>query len=399
VGCPKKVTVLEWCAGYGGIHLGLSRAIRNLRVVAYAEIEAFACANLVAKMEAGFMDLAPVWTDIKTFPCAEFHNKVDIFTAGYPCQPFSAAGKRLGTEDPRHLWPFVIDAVRIIQPAYCFFENVEGHISLGLSTVISDLEEAGYRTTWGIFSAAEVGAPHRRKRVFIFAKLGDGADLRLCEPCTDTGETAADTNGEERRLHEPARAGSLPRHEPQPQGLENNTLIGRGARRAEPERFIGRAGADSAGIAVGLADCECEGLERRNSAELRECAGERPSWPCGTWPSRPGEQQYCWEPPRVVDNSGRNGVERSCGNAPKPVGDREDNGIFTQAGKYPNRQTEPPLGGDLDGPSDRLDHAELYESCDNRVDELRLLGNGVVPATAARAWEVLYAILNKMSRP
>ena len=128
----KQFTTIEWCAGYGGIHLGLKRAIPNLRVIAYGEIEAFAVANLVAKMEAGLMDAAPIWSDLKTFPCEDFRDRVDLLVAGYPCQPFSAAGKRLGTDDPRHLWPHIARSIRVIRPRMCFFENVEGHISLGL---------------------------------------------------------------------------------------------------------------------------------------------------------------------------------------------------------------------------------------------------------------------------
>jgi site-specific DNA-cytosine methylase len=171
-------TCLEWCAGYAGFHLGLRRVIPNLRCLTFSEIEAYACANLVAKMEAGLLDPAPVWTNLKTFPCDTFRDRVDLLVAGYPCQPFSAAGLRQGASDPRHLWPFILDGLRRIQPRLCFFENVEGHISLGLSTVLSDLETAGYRATWGIFSAAEIGASHQRKRVFILAQLADQHDPR-----------------------------------------------------------------------------------------------------------------------------------------------------------------------------------------------------------------------------
>ncbi len=127
--------------------------IPNLCTVAFSEIEAFACANLVSKMEAGLLDPAPLWTDIKTFPCEDFRDRVDLLVAGYPCQPFSAAGKRLGAEDPRHLWPHIARSIRVIRPRLCFFENVEGHISLGLREVIGELESIGYQTAWGIFSA------------------------------------------------------------------------------------------------------------------------------------------------------------------------------------------------------------------------------------------------------
>jgi len=120
-------------------------------------------------MEGGQLDAAPIWSDLKSFPWAKFRGLVDILTGGYPCQPFSGAGLRLGKDDPRHLWPFIADGIRAMRPRACFFENVEGHISLGLSTVISDLEEMGYNVSWGIFSASECGASHIRKRVFILA--------------------------------------------------------------------------------------------------------------------------------------------------------------------------------------------------------------------------------------
>ncbi|NBW13935.1 MAG: DNA cytosine methyltransferase [Caulobacteraceae bacterium] len=107
VDTSKAITHVSLCAGYGGIDLGLKRAIPSLRTIAFSEIEAFACANLVSKMEAGLLDPAPIWTDLKTFPWSEFHGCVDILSGGYPCQPFSAAGKRLGAEDPRHLWPHI----------------------------------------------------------------------------------------------------------------------------------------------------------------------------------------------------------------------------------------------------------------------------------------------------
>ena len=125
-----------------------------------------------------------------------------MITGGYPCQPFSAAGNRLGREDHRHLWPFIDHHIATINPRRVFFENVEGHITLGLSTVISDLEERGYDTTWGIFSAREVGAPHQRKRVFIMAdaigkRLQRGSptgDVSSKEPKpTDQQPTGRDT--------------------------------------------------------------------------------------------------------------------------------------------------------------------------------------------------------------
>lgn len=168
----QSPNILSLCTGYGGIERGIRGAIGEVTVLAHVEIEAFAVANLVDKMETGRMAPAPIWTDLKTFNAKIFRGYVDILTGGYPCQPFSAAGSRRGTEDPRHLWPFIADIIRDCEPRQVFFENVEGHLSLGIAEVLADLEEMGYRVEVGIFSAAEIGAPHQRKRVFILANQG-----------------------------------------------------------------------------------------------------------------------------------------------------------------------------------------------------------------------------------
>ena len=165
--------VISFCTGFGGLELGIGRAGVDVRIVCNVEIEAFVQANLVAKIEEGRMDDAPIWSDLKTFPASIFRGKVRGIIGGYPCQPFSSAGKRKGEEDPRHLWPYIRSHVRAVRPLWCFFENVQGHATMGLWRVLSDLEEEGYETTWGIFSAEEVGAPHQRKRVFILGRLSD----------------------------------------------------------------------------------------------------------------------------------------------------------------------------------------------------------------------------------
>jgi DNA (cytosine-5)-methyltransferase 1 len=321
VDTTETITHVGLCAGYGGIELGLKRVLPTLRSVALCEIEAFAIANLVAKMEAGLMDPAPVWTDLKTFPWESFRDRVDLLTGGYPCQPFSAAGKRAGKDDPRHLWPWIADGIATMRPRICFFENVDGHISLGLREVIADLESIGYAATWGIFSAAECGAPHQRKRVFILAYLRSEVLERHIA-----------------RLFNESR-----REEP-----SGSTPSSCGSSRSGKLAYPNSSGSwqdweSSKSWAVSL--------EQSSSTEGRGNAGEIPEGQ--TWPSRPGEPQHAWEPPRVI------------------------------------RQAQPTLGGDVDGTADRLDAAELYVTCDNRTDELRLLGNGVVPATAALAFTTL----------
>lgn len=157
------------CAGVGGLSLGLRRALPTARTVGYVEREAFAAAVLVARMADSTLDQAPVWDDITTFDGRPWRGVVDIVTAGYPCQPFSVAGKRLGTKDQRHLWPHVRRIIAECEPDYVFLENVPGHINLGFSGVLEDLATLGFHAEWGVFSAAEVGATHLRKRLFCLA--------------------------------------------------------------------------------------------------------------------------------------------------------------------------------------------------------------------------------------
>ena len=163
----KEFRCISLCTGYGGIELGLRRVIPNLRTVAYVEIEAFAVANLVAKIEAGLLDAAPIWTNLKTFNGGPFCNRVHIITGGYPCQAESLAGKRLKEKDPRWLWPDIERIVKAVRPVWCFFENVPGHLSGGFPTVYRSLRDMGYKVEAGLFTAAEVGAPHKRERLFI----------------------------------------------------------------------------------------------------------------------------------------------------------------------------------------------------------------------------------------
>jgi DNA (cytosine-5)-methyltransferase 1 len=106
--------------------------------------------------------------DLKTINWAEV-EPIDILTAGYPCQPFSVAGDRKGTNDERHIWPYIKEAISILRPNYVILENVRGHLSLGFDHVLGNLTEIGYDARWQIVRASDVGAPHQRARLFIIA--------------------------------------------------------------------------------------------------------------------------------------------------------------------------------------------------------------------------------------
>lgn len=110
---------------------------------------------------------------------------VDVLTGGYPCQPFSHAGNRKGTDDERHLWPHVLRAIREVGPRLVILENVRGHLSLGFDTVLADLAGVGWSAVWGVVRAADAGACHQRARLFIVA-YPDGAG------CIKHGRAVAD---------------------------------------------------------------------------------------------------------------------------------------------------------------------------------------------------------------
>lgn len=157
------LTVGSLCSGYEGISLGLSTAGIEHRTVFVADPDPGATTVL----EARFPDV-PNLGDITTVDWRTV-APVDLLTAGYPCQPFSTAGKRKGTKDVRHLWPHIADAVRVVRPRWVLLENVAGHRSLGFGRVLADLAALGYVGSWCSVRASDVGAAHKRERVFILA--------------------------------------------------------------------------------------------------------------------------------------------------------------------------------------------------------------------------------------
>mgnify|MGYP001577111449 CR=1 FL=1 len=167
-----RPTVLSLCSGAGGLDLGLRLAC-DARSVGYVERDAYAAAVLVARMADAGLEEAPIWDDIATFDGRPWRGVVDIVAAGFPCQPVSVAGKRLAQEDDRWLWPEIARVVRDVAPGWVFLENVRGLLSANdgaaFGEVLGDLARLGFDAEWGVFSAAEVGAPHRRERVFILA--------------------------------------------------------------------------------------------------------------------------------------------------------------------------------------------------------------------------------------
>lgn len=163
-------TIGSMFSGYGGLDLAVAARYRA-QVVWHVDNDKAACRVLAARWP-GVPNLGDVTeVDWATVP------PVDILTAGYPCQPFSQAGKRRGTDDPRHLWPHVADAVRHLRPRIVVLENVARHLRDGFSIVLADLAALGFDAEWGLVRASDAGAPHRRERLWVVAR--DPARERL----------------------------------------------------------------------------------------------------------------------------------------------------------------------------------------------------------------------------
>ena len=194
-------------SGIGGIDLGLERV--GMTVKWQSEIEPYSC-QVLKKHWPHVPNLGNIrevnWEEVE---------RVDVIAGGYPCQPFSTAGKRGGSDDPRHLWPEMLRAIGSLRPRVAFLENVRGHYSLGFNRVLGDLADIGYDCQWEIVSAQSVGAPHRRERLICLAYPNDsrgGAsrsdadrnrsedvagwyDQSQSQPCR-CGEKVANTNSE-----------------------------------------------------------------------------------------------------------------------------------------------------------------------------------------------------------
>jgi len=166
---------VDICSGIGGFALGFQWAELSSPVL-FCDIEPWS-----RKILAKHWPDVPIAEDVK-----ELANDpdglipdCDILTAGYPCQPFSLAGERRGTEDDRHIWPYILSIVKAKRPAWCVFENVYGHVSMGLDEVLSDLEGESYAARPFIVPACAADAPHRRDRVWIIARnVGDTCSVR-----------------------------------------------------------------------------------------------------------------------------------------------------------------------------------------------------------------------------
>jgi len=155
---------LDLFSGIGGFSLGLEKV--GFKTIAFCEREEY-CRMLLQKHWKG----VKIYNDIKKLEAKDIKEPVDILTGGFPCQPYSVAGKQKGTNDDRYLWPEMFRVIKEVKPTFIIAENVRGLINIQdgmvFETVCSDLESKGFEIQTFIIPAAGVGAPHKRERVWI----------------------------------------------------------------------------------------------------------------------------------------------------------------------------------------------------------------------------------------
>jgi DNA (cytosine-5)-methyltransferase 1 len=161
------LNVLSLFAGIGGLELGLERA--GMTTVGQVEIDEY-CRRVLAKH---WPDV-PKHDDVRTTPdwwTSEPRPRVDVVCGGFPCQPFSPAGLQRGTADERWGWPWFADVIRAVRPSYIVVENVAALLrhADAFGWLLGDLAELGFDADWCVLSACSVGAPHRRRRLYLVA--------------------------------------------------------------------------------------------------------------------------------------------------------------------------------------------------------------------------------------
>jgi len=364
-------------------------------------------------MEEHLLHEAPIYTDVKTFPYKKFLGKVDIMSFGFPCQPFSVAGNRQGTEDPRHLFPHIAKGIKQCKPRIIFAENVPGIITSKtregesvLKYVLRTMESMGYRTTAGIFSASEVGAPHQRKRVFIL-----GMDIAYNDRHRkDRGGNKKEDSIQKEHRQEIHR-GMLNRTSEELGYSKHNGHVAikksRGVDKTSNHKSEGQKnpieleGTSGRGVSTDIQGCNelpnSEDIGRRRRSDRDRDDEERVSeqalqkqpilWSktqrCGRimqYPARPNEPQHDWEEPRVVgDTEGKQSTPKDYRGKSRSFGESEQiesGGGDSRSLRKSNWKIESRLGRATNGSAHRL-------------DRLRSLGNGIVPDCAAKAFVTL----------
>lgn len=362
-----SLRTLSLFSGGGGLDLGVELAVGRCETVAYVEREAFAASSLLSRMEEGALAAAPVWTDVTTFDARAFRGLVDLVLGGSPCQDLSAAGTGRGLDGERS--GLFFEFVRIVdecRPLFFFWENVGGAES-SLPRVFDSFEALGYVGAAVALRASDVGASQERRRFFLLGYAsGEFAQLRRVADLVRREESKA--RGE---WHEAARGEPWPTGETLADGAQSRDG------RLPGERRQGGTDADGGGEelahAVGVG-----GHEGANGVRPRQPTTRRAGALVGdASDARPQGNS-------VERNAGEVTASRGRPFQWPPAYEGDDERWRATLAERPDlAPAQPRIRGVVDGLARGL--AATW------ADELRILGNGVVPQQAAAAFRFLVA--------
>ena len=427
------VNELSLFTGYGGFSLGLRLAGIPTRTVMYVEWERYPQEIIKARIKDGYLDDAPIWGDISTLDGEQLRGVVDLITAGFPCQPHSVAGLKRGAGDERNLWPETLRVIREVGPRYVILENVPGLLSAPTDggapayggTVVGELASLGYSIHWQTIGADDVGAPHRRKRWWCIGVLADpvstgisGGDQRgFSTSRPETGEQQ-DGQGASNQLSDGGETDDE---------LADAEYEGSSRPRSRDESCVTQHGTVYPSAEAGVADSDSNGTEwdqsQHRAGSRAKLGGEEladsergsrvqaanPSVRQGrearveerVWQDRSGDIRYNandssgGSDSELADSTesglegvGANGHQEGWQEPFRPVGlssrtiptwppsPKDTDGWATLLAERPD--LAPALDKEIESRLRGVDHGRSH-----RVDELKALGNGIVPAVVA----------------
>ncbi len=280
--------LLSLCTGIGGIDYAWSHLLGQ-SIIGQVELDPYCCAVLTKQWPN-----VPKYPDLKELTDADPFAEADLVAGGIPCQPYSLAGKRRGTADDRHLWPFAFALIARRQPTWVLLENVAGFIHLALDLVQADLESAGYTCQAYVLPACALGASHIRERVFVVA-YSDSARQWIRQNQQERGswcQGASDLS---------------------PHGTQGPLAAPHASRLQVGHRCPVQAWTPSATDRCSAGHAQ-PGMDRGSDGVSRWLDSTR-------WPALPGHPQHEWEPPRTVTGTvpHRAARLRALGNAIVPA--------------------------------------------------------------------------------
>jgi len=275
-------------AGAGGGILG--GHLLGWRCICAVEYDKYARDVLLARQRDGQLPRFPIWDDVRTFDGRPWRGVVNVVSGGFPCQDISSAGKGAGIEGARSgLWKEMARIIGEVRPRFAFVENSPMLVSRGLTTVLSDLAEMGYDAVWGIVSAADCGAPHLRKRIWIIGWNSDRVDASKKRfiprrSIADTGCTLRESRNIERSNSQKATERSTKATEPE---RCSEDVANASSKRCREARHGSQRSTEWLGGSSHVLNTDCSRLEGQRQESSGAISQQRnfskPSW----WETEP----------------------------------------------------------------------------------------------------------------